>query len=155
MTGVLIRGDKRDRTGESQKGWSCGDGGRDWSDAAGSQGWPAAKGEGPPGGSVVKNPPPGQEMPVCPWVGGSPGGGKGNPLQDSFLENPVDRGAWRATVHGHKRVRQDLGSKEQQSSWKRRGGITPRGFRRTVALLMPWFRTSALQDCERLRFCCF
>ena len=29
-----------------------------------------------------------------------PGGGKGNPLQYSFLENPKDRGAWRATVHG-------------------------------------------------------
>ena len=46
MTGVLIRGDKRDRTGESQKGWSCGDGGRDWSGAAGSQGWPEAKDAG-------------------------------------------------------------------------------------------------------------
>ena len=28
------------------------------------------------------------------------GGGHGNPLQYSFLENPMDRGAWRATVHG-------------------------------------------------------
>ena len=26
--------------------------------------------------------------------------GKGNPLQDSYLENPVDSGAWQATVHG-------------------------------------------------------
>ena len=30
----------------------------------------------------------------------SPGGGHGNPLQDSCLENPMDRGAWQATVHG-------------------------------------------------------
>ena len=30
----------------------------------------------------------------------SPGGGVDNPLQWSCLENPVDRGAWRATVHG-------------------------------------------------------
>ena len=30
----------------------------------------------------------------------SPGGGHGNPLQYSDLENPMDRGAWRATVHG-------------------------------------------------------
>ena len=30
----------------------------------------------------------------------SPGGGHGNPLQYSCLENPMDRGAWRATVHG-------------------------------------------------------
>ena len=29
-----------------------------------------------------------------------PGGGNGNPLQSSCLENPLDRGAWRATVHG-------------------------------------------------------
>ena len=32
--------------------------------------------------------------------GGSPGGGNGNPLQYSCLENPMDRGAWWATVHG-------------------------------------------------------
>ena len=30
----------------------------------------------------------------------SPGGGHGNPLQYSCLENPMNRGAWRATVHG-------------------------------------------------------
>jgi len=30
----------------------------------------------------------------------SPGGGHGNPLQYSGLENPMDRGAWRTTVHG-------------------------------------------------------
>ena len=34
-----------------------------------------------------------------PWVGRSPGGGHGNPLQYSDLENPMFRGAWRATVH--------------------------------------------------------
>ena len=33
-------------------------------------------------------------------VGRSPGGGHGNPLQYSCLENPMDRGAWRAIVHG-------------------------------------------------------
>ena len=35
-----------------------------------------------------------------PGSGRSPGGGHGNPLQRSCLENPMDRGAWRATVHG-------------------------------------------------------
>ena len=30
----------------------------------------------------------------------SPGEGNGNPLQFSSLENPMDRGAWQATVHG-------------------------------------------------------
>ena len=35
-----------------------------------------------------------------PGLGRSPGGGNGNPLQDSCLENLLDRGAWWATVHG-------------------------------------------------------
>ena len=35
-----------------------------------------------------------------PGSGRSPGGGHGNPLQYSRLENPMDRGAWQATVHG-------------------------------------------------------
>ena len=35
-----------------------------------------------------------------PGSGRSPGGGHGNPLQYSRLENPMDRGAWRATVRG-------------------------------------------------------
>ena len=33
-------------------------------------------------------------------LGRSPGGGHGNPLQYSYLENLMDRGAWRAVVHG-------------------------------------------------------
>ena len=35
-----------------------------------------------------------------PGLGRSPGGGHGNPLQYSCLENLIDRGAWRAIVHG-------------------------------------------------------
>ena len=35
-----------------------------------------------------------------PGLRRSPGGGHGNPLQYSCLENPMDRGAWQATVHG-------------------------------------------------------
>ena len=37
-----------------------------------------------------------------PGLGRSPGEGHGNPLQYSCLENPMDRGAWWATVHGTK-----------------------------------------------------
>ena len=37
-------------------------------------------------------------------LGRSPGEGNGNPLQYSCLENPMDRGAWWATVHGVTRV---------------------------------------------------
>ena len=35
-----------------------------------------------------------------PGSGKSPGEGNGNPLEYSYLGNPMDRGAWRATVHG-------------------------------------------------------
>ena len=40
-----------------------------------------------------------------PGSGRSPGGGNGNPLQCSCLENPMDRGAWQATVYGVATVR--------------------------------------------------
>ena len=36
---------------------------------------------------------------LIPASGRSPGGGNGNPLQYSCLENPADRGTWRVTVH--------------------------------------------------------
>ena len=59
---------------------------------------------GGPGGSVIKNPPA-----MCEMAGdlasipGSEtflGRGQGNPLRYSCLENPMDRGAWQATVQG-------------------------------------------------------
>ena len=37
---------------------------------------------------------------LIPGLGRSPGGGHGSPLQYSCLENPTDRGAWRAAVRG-------------------------------------------------------
>ena len=37
---------------------------------------------------------------LIPGLGRSPGEGNGNPLHYSCLENPMDRGAWQATVHG-------------------------------------------------------
>ena len=53
---------------------------------------------------VVKNPPANagdiRDEGSIPGSGRSPGGGRGNPLQYSCLENPMDRGAWWATVHG-------------------------------------------------------
>ena len=52
---------------------------------------------------VVKNPPANAGDPKdagsIPGLGRSPGGGHGNPLQYSCLENPMDGGAWWATVH--------------------------------------------------------
>ena len=40
-----------------------------------------------------------RETDLIPGLGRSPGEGNGNPLQYSSLENPMDRGAWQATVH--------------------------------------------------------
>ena len=40
------------------------------------------------------------DMGLIPGSGRSPGGGHGYPLQYSCLENPMDRGGWRPTVHG-------------------------------------------------------
>ena len=52
---------------------------------------------------MVKNPPANagdiRDMDLILGSGISTGGGHGNPLQYSYLENPMDRGAWRATVH--------------------------------------------------------
>ena len=41
-----------------------------------------------------------RDMGLIPGQGRSPGGGQGNPLQYCCLGNPMDRGAWQATVHG-------------------------------------------------------
>ena len=41
-----------------------------------------------------------RDMGSIPGLGRSPGEGNSNPLQYSCLENPMDRGAWWATVHG-------------------------------------------------------
>ena len=40
------------------------------------------------------------DLSSIPQLGRSPGEGNDNPLQYSCLENPMDRGAWQATVHG-------------------------------------------------------
>ena len=46
-------------------------------------------------------------MGLIPGSGRSPGDGHGNPLQHSCLENPMDSGAWQATVYGSQRVWHD------------------------------------------------
>ena len=52
---------------------------------------------------VVKNTPANagdaRDAGLIPGMGRSPGRGNGSPLQCSWLENPMDRGAWWATVH--------------------------------------------------------
>ena len=55
------------------------------------------------GALVVKNPPANaggiKDAGSVLELGRSPEGGHGNPLQDSCLENPMDRGAWLAMIH--------------------------------------------------------
>ena len=57
-----------------------------------------------PGGAGVKKLPANagetRDMGSVPGSGRSPGGGNSNPLQYSWLENPMDIGTWWATVHG-------------------------------------------------------
>ena len=59
--------------------------------------------KGFPGGTVVKNPPANagdaRDTGSVSGLGKFPAGGRGNPLQYSCLENPMDRGTWRAKVH--------------------------------------------------------
>jgi len=62
-----------------------------------------------PVSKLVKNLPAMQEIwGSIPKSGRCPGEGNDNPLQCSCLENPIDRGAWQATVHGITRVRHNL-----------------------------------------------
>ena len=51
---------------------------------------------------------------LIPGWGRSPGEGNGKPLQYSCLGNPMDRGAWWATVHGVTGVRHDSVTEQQQ-----------------------------------------
>ena len=73
---------------------------------------------------MVKNPPANagdtEDPGLIPGSGRSPGEGNGNPLQYSCLENPTDRGAWWAEVHGVARVRHDLATKTTTTSVFRR-----------------------------------
>ena len=60
-----------------------------------------------------------------PWIGKIPWSGNGSPLQYSYLENPMDRGAWRATVHG-------VAKSQTQLSAHTHCVICPRSHRRNV-----------------------
>ena len=99
--------------------------GHDWSDLA------AYNGIGFPHSSFSKESTFNAGDPgLIPGWGRSPGEGNHNPLQYSYLENPMDRGAWWATVHGIARVGHDLATKappyntlgtwcEELTQWKR------------------------------------
>ena len=76
---------------------------------------------------VVKNSPPNardvRDMGLIPGLGRSPGGGHSNPLQYLCLENPMDRGAWQATIMGSQRVGRDSVTEHSRIGairWERR-----------------------------------
>ena len=81
--------------------------------------------EGLPGGAGGKEPIANagewRDLGLIPGWGRSPGGGHGNPLQYSCLENPIDRGAWQGTVHGV--AKSD--TPEWPNTHARRGGAWP------------------------------
>ena len=54
---------------------------------------------------------------LIPGLGRSPGVGNGNPLQYSCPENSMDRGAWRATVHGAAKSQTGLSADTHTRGW--------------------------------------
>jgi len=81
--------------------------------------------KGFPGGSVVKESACNAgDTGLIPGLGRSSGEGNGNPLQHSCLENLMDRGAWRAMVHGVSRVRHGLVTKPPQYIQKPRKDLS-------------------------------
>ena len=83
---------------------------------------------------VVKIPPANaggiRDTGLFPGSGRSPGGGHGNPLQYSCLENPMEREAWRATVHGvaksPTRLKQLSTHSGHKTDWKSHLMLTPK-----------------------------
>ena len=80
--------------------------------------------------SSASNKEPAYQMGWIPGLGRFPGGGHGNPLQYSCLENPMDRGGWRSTVHGVAKSqtlkRRNTHNEESQMSAHRCTAVTPR-----------------------------
>ena len=71
---------------------------------------------------VVKNPPTNtdlRDVVLIPGSGRSPGERQGNPLQDSCLENPMDREAWQATVHRVAKSQTQLKRLSTQHAWQK------------------------------------
>ena len=103
---------------------------------------------------VVQNPPANAgNMGVAgsiPGRGRSPGGGHGNSLQDSYLENPMDRGAWRASVHGVAKSQTWVKWQHCTASFYKRKTNCYRVWRRGgTALIMEYHLSSAKHSIEK------
>ena len=97
---------------------------------------------------MVKNPPANagdlRDADSIPGLGRSPGGGRGNSLQCSCLENPMDRGAWRATAQGAAQDSDRLST----HTWK---ALPGQKFFKPPALCIPSVQFSSVtQSCPTL-----
>ena len=94
-----------------------------------------------PGGAVVKNlPANARDTDVIPGLGRSLGEGNGNPFQYSCLGNPMDRGAWCATVHGITKDSNFVSSTTRTNISIRYYGRSQKGFG-THIIYLPVVRT--------------
>ena len=107
---------------------------------------------------VVKNPPANtgdiRDVGLIPGSETSPGGGNGNQLHYSWLENPMDRGAWRATVH---RVAKSQTWLKQHSTHPcgRGQGLAPAHQQSCQALLQPSLLSAECENPKVRASCAF
>ena len=94
---------------------------------------------------VKKNPPANagdvRDVGSIPGSGKSPGGGSegGNPLQDSCLEKPMDRGTWQATVHGVAKSRTWLNDRGHNNKhYGNHHQLTLKWFRKKIIYIQRW-----------------
>ena len=80
-----------------------------------------------------------------PWVEKIPGGGNGNPLQYSCLGNPMDRGAWWATVCGVTKSGTWLSYWAWAGAWPFKGA----GWRRDLQRAPEWFSVKRSPSCHK------
>ena len=107
------------------------------------------------GSPVVKNLPANVgHVGLIPGSGRSPGEENGNPLQYSCLENPVDRGAWRATVHGSAKSQTQLSHCTETNTITSHEPVTARIQGNGEESTVPGFELSSFSRvCRLLREC--
>ena len=88
------------------------------------------------------------DMVSIPGLGRSPGEGNGNPLQYSCLENPMDRGAWQAIVHGVPKSRTRLSDFTFTFTFFRSHGasLVAQRIKRLRAMQETWVRSLGWED---------
>ena len=91
---------------------------------------------------------------LIPGLARPPGGGHGNPLQYSCLENPMDRGAWQATVHGVAKNQTGLEALSTQAHILQKDppfSSDVKGTHETQKVTVPWSRVSRTLSSTQLK----